>query len=143
MDDAKHKAALQLAQHINDFLKGGSGSAQAFKLSGAAQLTIKTRQSQYKKKAFLGDEEMMLQSAYAGSRDGVILVFKNRLPVDYAYIEIPLSEAPDRLVGFRQYMQTFGIADIDTIVAGIETEKTQAAAAEHDSMLADPEFASW
>jgi hypothetical protein len=139
--NTKEEAAKHLAEQINKLI-AASIRPGPFKLSGPAQLTIKTRQSQYKKKSFLGDETMSLTSVYGGKKE-VIAVFKNTLPVDYSYIEIPLSDAATQLVGFQDYLKQLGVADIDTIVAGIEQHKTQAAVAEHNALLEDPEFASW
>ena len=141
MNNPKEEAAKQLAAQINEKLTRTIRPGP-FKLAGPAQLTIKTRQSQYKKKAFLGDETMSLTSVYGGKRE-VIAVFKNALPVDYSYIEIPLADATTQLAGFKEYLASLGVADIDTIVAGIEQQKTQTAAAEREELLADPEFASW
>jgi len=141
MNTSKEEAAKQLAAQINQKITTTIRPGP-FKLAGPAQLTIKTRQSQYKKKAFLGDETMSLTSVYGGKRE-VIAVFKNALPVDYSYIEIPLADATTQLAGFKEYLASLGVADIDTIVAGIEQQKTQTAAAERDELLADPEFASW
>jgi hypothetical protein len=140
--DAKQKAADEISARINNALRGQTSTP--FKLAGPAQLTIKTRQSQYKKKAFLGDEEMMLASAYAGKRGDVIAVFKNRVPTEYAYIEISLMEARERLNGFSDFIAALNIEDFDNIVEGIEQNIAQAAAVEREeAMEASPEFGSW
>jgi hypothetical protein len=140
--DAKQKAADEIAARINSGLRGHGRTS--FKLTGPAQLTIKTRQSQYKKKAFLGDEEMALTSAYAGKRGDVIAVFKNNVPTEYAYIEIPLMEARERLSGFSDFIAALNIEDFDKIVDGIEQGIAQAAAVEREEAMAEsPEFGSW
>jgi hypothetical protein len=142
MLDAEQKAADQISARINNALRGQVSTP--FKLTGPAQLTIKTRQSQYKKKSFLGDEEMMLSSAYAGKRGDVICVFKNRVPTEYAYIEIPLMEARERLNGFSDFIAALNIEDVDKIVEGIGQNIAQAAAVEREEAMAvSPEFGSW
>lgn len=113
-----------------------------FGLAGPTQLTIKTRQGQYKKKAFLGDETFTLSSQYIGKKD-MILVFKNTRPVDYAFMEIPLDEALVSMKDFKAFADAAGGGDIHTTLANIETIKTQEKRAERDELLADPEFASW
>jgi hypothetical protein len=142
MTDAEKEAAKAVAAAINGLLT--PSGAGPFKLTGPAQLTIKTRQGQYKKKAFMGDEEIRLTTSYAGSRDGVICVFKNTVPVEYAAIEIPLMEARELLSGFSKYVDSLNIADMDNIVAGIEQNIAQAVAVEREEAMAvSPEFGSW
>jgi hypothetical protein len=142
MTDAEKEAAKAVAAAINGLLT--PSGAGPFTLTGPAQLTIKTRQGQYKKKAFIGDEEMRLTTSYAGSRDGVICVFKNTVPVEYAAIEIPLMEARELLSGFSKYVDSLNIADMDNIVAGIEQNIAQAVAVEREEAMAvSPEFGSW
>ncbi|MDP9155348.1 MAG: AAA family ATPase [Pseudomonadota bacterium] len=145
--DSKEVAAKQLASQINDTFRQAqvTGTVYSpFHLNGPAQLTIKTRQSQYKKKAFLGDEQLIFTSAYAGKRDGVIAVFKNRVPVDYAYIEIPLDEAMTQLRGFKHFVDSLRIPDLEAVLTGVESQKQHAAAVEHNRLLETaPEFASW
>jgi hypothetical protein len=143
MTDAEKEAVKAIAAAINAKLP--AGGVGPFKLTGPAQLTIKERSGQYKKKAFIGDEEMRLTTTYAGSRDGVICVFKNAVPVQYASIEIPLMEARDLLgAQFSEYIDSLGITDMDNIVEGIEKNAAQAAAVEREQALeASPEFGSW
>ncbi|MEZ2310840.1 hypothetical protein AB6809_29770 [Paraburkholderia sp. RCC_158] len=118
------------------------GSIPMFRLTGPMQLTIKTRQSQYKKKAFLGDETFTLSSHYIGKKD-MILVFKNTRPVDYAFMEMPLDEALTALNGFKEFADAAGGGDIHGTLANIETMKTQERRAEQAVLMQDPEFASW
>jgi hypothetical protein len=143
MTDAEKEAAKAIAAAINAKLP--AGGVGPFKLTGPAQLTIKARNGQYKKKAFIGEEEMRLTTTYAGSRDGVICVFKNSVPVEYSTVEIPLMEARERLgAKFSEYIDSLAIADMDNIVASIERSSAQAAAVEREQALeASPEFGSW
>jgi hypothetical protein len=141
--DSNVEAAKAVAAQINAKLPAG-GLPRTFRLSGPAQLTIKTRQGQFKKKAFMGDEEMRLTTTYGGVRDGVICVFKNAVPVEYATIEIPMSEAREILIGFAQVMDSWDVPELDNIVNGIEQNIAQAAAVEREQALAEsPEFGSW
>jgi hypothetical protein len=142
MTNAEKDAAKAVAAAINVLLT--PTGAGPFKLTGPAQLTIKTRQGQYKKKSFLGDEAMRLTTTYAGARDGVIGVFKNIVATEYSAIEIPLMEARELLSGFSNYVDSLNIADMDNIVAGIEQDIAQAVAVEREEAMAvSPEFGSW
>jgi hypothetical protein len=57
------------------------------------QVTVKTRQGQYRKKSMIGGEVFIPSSCYMGKKAGVIVVFTPAQPAsDFAYVEIPLKE---------------------------------------------------
>lgn len=139
MDDTTKKQLQGIGAAL---MHRNAQAGEQFGLTGPMQLTIKTRQSAYKKKAFLGDETFTLSSHYVGKKE-MILVFKNTRPVDYAFMEMPLDEALTNLKGFREFADAAGGGDIHGALANIETIKTQERRAETEVLMQDPEFASW
>jgi hypothetical protein len=139
MDPTTKTALDALAAKINGFTT--AATIAPFRLFGPASLTIKTRQSQYKKKSFLGDESFNLTSVYVGKKE-MIAVFKSVKPTEYAYMEMPIDEAPMKLTGFQTFMEKIG-ADTDGVLSIVANQKGIAAEQERTALLDDPKFASW
>lgn len=142
MEDKQSQAA-QLAAMFGDKSRTVLQPADGFKLSGPTTLTIKTRQGQYKKKAFVGDEAFSFSSAYAGKRGDVIGVFKSRVPVDWSFMEMPLNEACDSLNGFKVFADSCAGGSISEAIENMDAAVVAAKAAERNVQMADPAFASW
>ncbi|KVH05406.1 hypothetical protein WS84_28140 [Burkholderia anthina] len=142
MED-KQAQAVKLAAMFCDEARRVFQPADGFKLSGPATLTIKTRQGQYKKKAFIGDEAFSFSSAYAGKRGDVIGVFKSRVPVDWSFMEMPINEACDSLNGFRAFADSCAGGSIGEAIENMDAAVVAAKAAERSAQMADPAFASW
>ncbi|MGN8188609.1 hypothetical protein ACTJLD_21735 [Burkholderia sp. 22088] len=142
MEDKQAQAA-QLAAMLGDKSRTVLQPVDGFALSGPATLTIKTRQGQYKKKAFIGDEAFSFSSAYAGKRGEVIGVFKSRVPVDWSFMEMPLNDACDKLKGFKGFADSCAGGSIGEAIENMDAAVVAAKAAEHSAQMADPAFASW
>jgi hypothetical protein len=144
MTDEKRAAGQKVADAINQAVKNvGPQTGRRMNLTGPASLSIKTRQGTYKTKAFLGDEAFTLTGAYMGKRGDIIGIYKNTLPVDYAFMEMPLKDADEKLRGHRDYLNELQIPDYGTVIAHFESQKEQARAVETAELMTDPAFGSW
>ncbi|HDR9086307.1 TPA: hypothetical protein QDB10_002198 [Burkholderia vietnamiensis] len=141
MDDKK-KQAEALLRRFNQTSRPLQ-PAEGFKLTQPLTLTIKTRQGQYKKKAFIGDEAFAFQSVYVGKRGDVIAVFKARVPVEWSFMEAPLSEACTFLKGFKAFADECMGGSVEEAMENMDSALVAQKAAERNAQLADPAFASW
>ncbi|CAG9229168.1 hypothetical protein [Burkholderia vietnamiensis] len=141
MDD-KQKQAEALSSRFNQTSRPLQ-PADGFKLTQPLTLTIKTRQGQYKKKAFIGEEAFSFQSTYVGKRGDVIAVFKSRVPVEWSFMEVPLNEACMCLNGFKAFADACMGGSVEEAIENMDAALVAEKAAERHAQLADPAFASW
>jgi hypothetical protein len=113
-------------------------------LQAPAQLTVKHRNGEYRKQSFIGGAQFVFNSAYAGKRDGVILIGVPQEAVkDIRLVEVSMNK------GAEHFGARFAGSINDFLTGAFERAEAELKAAadlalqEERERLEDPAFSSW
>ena len=137
-----------LASLLKDEFARGATKQMVFRLKGPTVATVKRSDGQYRKNSFVGDEEFRLSTAYAGKRNGVIIVFTPKSPVtDYAQMEMGLEEALKNMgSNFSDFITPFVGKTEEKVSQEKESRERRQAQIQNETRaqyLADPRYGAF
>jgi hypothetical protein len=137
----------KLAKEITGFFTQNSVNVD---LNQSKTLTVKLRSGGFRKTAHIGGERFTLTGAYAGKRDGIILIARPIAPVEYLQVELPLEEAAtlfDTFKTIEDVMMNYG--QIRQIIQGSGGAPAKPAEPKRSAeelrvlRMAIPEYGTW
>lgn len=89
-------AGMDLSDVSNAFrieFARGSTKMLSFKLTSPISASVKYADGRYSKVTLVGNEEFRVSSSYVGKKNGIILTFAPKSPVNYAQMELQIDQA--------------------------------------------------
>lgn len=136
---------------LSDALKSefarGSNKMRTFALTAPISASVKLADGQYRKVAFTGNEEFRLVSSYVGKKNGVIICFARKSPVNYASMELPLDVAVKNMdTHFGDLVHdviTKLVGQVDEVNENVLKNKEVFENESRARLMADPRYGAW
>lgn len=135
----------KLAKEITGFFSKNSINVD---LNQSKTLTVKTRQSGFRKVPHVGGEKFALTGAYAGKRDGIIMIARPFTPTEYLQAEIPLEDGVklfDTFPVIEELIMNYGQVSqiLSSGSAPVKTEPKRSPAEVLAHNMAIPGYGTW